>query len=277
MNNSPGYVRKTYKKSSVLSSESNLINETKLNKNKKYDRSSSRKREDKEIKLLNKKKKTNEEKKEKTTSKSKKKEVKIKPKKIKRTNRNIDNNIRNNNNENRFNNPGYRNFIYDLTDLTELINPIRNHNNIQISSNLEINDSYEDFFINEHFFEDNFFERPLFSIFRANLFSNFQTNIFRPFEFTLILNEEPNNNTNPTSTSILKKLKKFQMNDNYCKKNSNGELELPNCCICISEIKKKEKTVLLPCGHLFHWKCCSKWLNNNNTCPVCRFKLTEIN
>ena len=67
------------------------------------------------------------------------------------------------------------------------------------------------------------------------------------------------------------------MNDKYCKMDSNGKLELPNCCICISDIQKKENTVLLPCGHMFHWKCCHKWLKNNNTCPVCRFKLSTKN
>ena len=77
----------------------------------------------------------------------------------------------------------------------------------------------------------------------------------------------------PTSEDALKKLKKFNMTEKYCKKSKNGKYELPNCCICISEIGKGEKTVLLPCGHMFHWKCCLTWLKSNNTCPMCRFEI----
>ena len=43
-------------------------------------------------------------------------------------------------------------------------------------------------------------------------------------------------------------------------------------CI-INDIKKGEKTVMIPCGHLLHWKCGLLWLRKNNTCPVCRFEL----
>ena len=66
------------------------------------------------------------------------------------------------------------------------------------------------------------------------------------------------------------------MNEKYCKKVQN-KIEYPNCCICISEVKKGEETVLLPCGHMFHWKCCLTWLKKNNTCPVCRFELPGEN
>ena len=65
------------------------------------------------------------------------------------------------------------------------------------------------------------------------------------------------------------------MSEKYCKKNNKGKFELPNCCICISDINKGEETVLLPCGHMFHWKCCYSWLKENNTCPVCRFELPK--
>ena len=63
------------------------------------------------------------------------------------------------------------------------------------------------------------------------------------------------------------------MIEKYCKKDEKGNLEYPNCCICINDIKKGEKTVMIPCGHLLHWKCGLLWLRKNNTCPVCRFEL----
>ena len=281
MSNSPRYIRKEYKKLSALRTESNLINETKSNKTKKYDRSSSSESNDKEIKLLNKKKKLHKETKDKTISKQKKKEVKTKQKKRKRTNRIIDYNAILDEIENSFYN--HQNELAEIN--FDSINQNRNNNNnIQLLNLNNLDDQSENFVLDDDIFEDIFLELPLLDIFRRNYFSNFNPILLRPFELTLTTNEELNNNNNnnsnsnkPTSSSILRKLKKFDMNNNYCKKNSNGVLELPNCCICISEIKKKEKTVLLPCGHIYHWKCCSIWLKNNNTCPVCRFKLTEIN
>lgn len=41
------------------------------------------------------------------------------------------------------------------------------------------------------------------------------------------------------------------------------------CIICLE--KKKDKCVL-PCGHIYHENCISKWLNKNPTCPICRNK-----
>ena len=58
----------------------------------------------------------------------------------------------------------------------------------------------------------------------------------------------------------MNKLKRFNLTNNYWKKGKNGKIELPDCCICLSEIAKGKETVLLPCGHMFHWKCCLNWL-----------------
>ena len=76
----------------------------------------------------------------------------------------------------------------------------------------------------------------------------------------------------PATLEALKKLKRFNLEERYCKKN-NGKIEMPNCCICQSEVKIGEQTVLLPCGHMYHWDCCLHWLKTNNTCPICRFEI----
>ena len=178
-----------------------------------------------------------------------------------------------------------------------------NHNNNNNSNNF-----FSDFFADDDFnpFNDTFFSNnspfritihrqpishdifdPMFSsfgsffngFFQDNFSSNFRSNIAGDF-FSQILSilernqAEANKNKHPpASETALKKLKKFNMNEKYCKKDNKGKIELPNCCICLTEIQKGEKTVLLPCGHMFHWKCCLTWLKKNNTCPMCRFEI----
>ena len=31
--------------------------------------------------------------------------------------------------------------------------------------------------------------------------------------------------------------------------------------------------MFMPCGHIYHPDCLKPWLEQNNTCPVCRFDL----
>ena len=72
------------------------------------------------------------------------------------------------------------------------------------------------------------------------------------------------------SAKILKK--KFNMPEKHYKKNENDINELPTCCICLSEIRKKNK-ITLPCGHILHLLCFSNWQKKNNICPLCRFEI----
>ena len=117
--------------------------------------------------------------------------------------------------------------------------------------------------------------------FRDNFSSNFRSNFRGDFlnEIIRILErnqeEAARRRHPPTSESALKKLKRFPLTDKYCKKDKNGKFELPSCCICLSDIEKNEETVLLPCGHMFHWNCCLNWLKGNNTCPMCRFVIKD--
>jgi len=46
----------------------------------------------------------------------------------------------------------------------------------------------------------------------------------------------------------------------------NTVLDL-ECMICLDSNKINTE---LPCGHRFHSKCITEWLNDKNTCPVCR-------
>ena len=110
--------------------------------------------------------------------------------------------------------------------------------------------------------------------FRRNYLSNFDrlflSEIARMLASTE--NERGENAHPPASENALNNLKRFPLSEKHCKKN-NGKMELPNCCICQNEIELGNETVLLPCGHMYHWDCCLQWLKTNNTCPICRFEI----
>jgi len=142
--------------------------------------------------------------------------------------------------------------------------------------------------VNRHNFSSDIFD-PGFEVFGStfnnffqdNYASNFRSNFGRNrdqysdlIESILRNNLQEQEQTKPpTSKKALNSLKRFKMNDKYSKKNQKNEKELPNCCICITDINLGEMTVMLPCGHMFHDKCVVSWLKSNNTCPVCRFEL----
>ena len=169
---------------------------------------------------------------------------------------------------------GFQPFMeYEFSIETPFINNINNHNPFRITVQRQnvSNDIFDPIFssfgsIFNGIFQDNF---------SSNFSSNYRGNFFNEIIRILERNqaEAKKKAHPPASEESLNKLKKFNMNEKYCKKDKKGKYELPNCCICLSEIGKGEKTVLLPCGHMFHWKCCLTWLKSNNTCPMCRFEI----
>merc|ERR1719502_1188292 len=55
---------------------------------------------------------------------------------------------------------------------------------------------------------------------------------------------------------------------------SDGNAACAECSVCQETFACGEKNVKkLPCGHLFHKDCILPWLEQHNTCPVCRFEL----
>ncbi|XP_041017898.1 E3 ubiquitin-protein ligase RNF165-like [Juglans microcarpa x Juglans regia] len=51
-------------------------------------------------------------------------------------------------------------------------------------------------------------------------------------------------------------------------------LEVEQCCVCLSRLKKGQDTRTLPCLHEFHKVCVDRWFDAcRKTCPVCRFSI----
>eukprot|EP00697_Spironema_sp_BW2_P013675 gnl/Spiro4/3895_TR1927_c0_g1_i1.p2 gnl/Spiro4/3895_TR1927_c0_g1~~gnl/Spiro4/3895_TR1927_c0_g1_i1.p2 ORF type:complete len:196 (+),score=50.07 gnl/Spiro4/3895_TR1927_c0_g1_i1:86-589(+) len=47
------------------------------------------------------------------------------------------------------------------------------------------------------------------------------------------------------------------------------------CQICLEDLKAGDRAKKLPCSHMFHDKCISKWFDEHRTCPVCRFEVEK--
>ena len=121
------------------------------------------------------------------------------------------------------------------------------------------------------------FENPSTNFFLDNFASNFISNFLNPMTRIVFVNSMQNQHQGnpPASKTSLEKLKHFIMEKKYCKKDEKDPLkiEYPACSICLMDINEGQKTILLPCGHMFHDECVTKWLNIHNTCPLCRFEL----
>ena len=121
------------------------------------------------------------------------------------------------------------------------------------------------------------FENPSTNFFLDNFASNFISNFINPMTRIVFINSMQNQHQGnpPAAKSSLDKLKHFNMEKKYCKKDEKdpSKIEYPTCSICLMDINDGQKTILLPCGHMFHDECVTKWLNIHNTCPLCRFEL----
>ena len=87
-----------------------------------------------------------------------------------------------------------------------------------------------------------------------------------------MLMERQMNRDNPTDTAILNNLPETVIEDA-----SKLDVEKKNCVICLEDFKNGDKATVLPCIHMFHSNCLQEWLKTQNSCPICKFKLTTEN
>ncbi|EEF35262.1 zinc finger protein, putative [Ricinus communis] len=48
-----------------------------------------------------------------------------------------------------------------------------------------------------------------------------------------------------------------------------------DCPICLEEICDGVELIKVPCNHIFHEKCIFRWLENRNSCPICRYEVKD--
>ncbi len=200
------------------------------------------------------------------------------------------------------NNNNYNNYSNQNMNNNSNSNPNQNNNSNQNANNSQNNNNNNNnsrniFFIpfnvspfsgsvNRHPFNFAVFEGPIGSnefvnpsdnFFLDNFASNFISNFINPMARIVFINNMQNQHHGnpPASKTAIEKLKHFKMEKKYCKKSDSdpNKLEFPECSICLMEVTEGQDTILLPCGHMFHDKCVTKWLEIHNTCPLCRFEL----
>lgn len=71
----------------------------------------------------------------------------------------------------------------------------------------------------------------------------------------------------PASRSAVKALEKFRY------ERSSEDEDNPKCMVCMEEVMSGSYLTRMPCSHVYHFGCIFRWLHNNHTCPLCRFKL----
>mmetsp|Transcript_9523 Transcript_9523/g.17182 ORF Transcript_9523/g.17182 Transcript_9523/m.17182 type:complete len:202 (+) Transcript_9523:135-740(+) len=58
----------------------------------------------------------------------------------------------------------------------------------------------------------------------------------------------------------------------YCDLETNED----SCAVCLDEFEPEIEVRLLPCHHLYHSECITKWLHRHRTCPLCNFDLRTL-
>lgn len=85
----------------------------------------------------------------------------------------------------------------------------------------------------------------------------------------IMQNDSNRYGTPPASKKEVEKLMKYDITQKLL-----NELGLENeCAVCKEEFIVGSQGLILPCKHYFHQDCLLPWLNEHNSCPVCRFEL----
>ncbi|KAK6931239.1 Zinc finger, RING-type [Dillenia turbinata] len=83
---------------------------------------------------------------------------------------------------------------------------------------------------------------------------------------SLLLNLSAKEGQQPASKSSIESLPKVTITE-------ESDCE---CSICLENFVVGEEVKELPCKHRFHCECIDKWLGIHGNCPVCRYKIDEL-
>ena len=75
----------------------------------------------------------------------------------------------------------------------------------------------------------------------------------------------PSNAPGPATAESIASLPKVKLDERMLGPEGKGE-----CSVCMDEVVTGHEVVKLPCSHWFHENCAQLWLQEHNTCPICR-------
>jgi hypothetical protein len=85
----------------------------------------------------------------------------------------------------------------------------------------------------------------------------------------IISNDNNRYGSPPAAQSEINKLNKYILTED--KLNNFGTEN--TCSVCKEDFIIGSKMMDLPCNHYFHEECIMPWLNQHDSCPICRFEL----
>ena len=204
----------------------------------------------------------------------------IRRQRTQRQNNNNNNNFMNNDfniNENmgnlgRMNMNGFPNIIIRRTTTTNNNNDLNN-----LSSGMGSPGFFENFFNGNMNLNNDFMNMPSGGMRRiiipmgmgamGNMGGMGQNNLNELIERMLHYRRD-----NPTDAAIVSELPETKIDD--INKLDNDK---KSCVICMEDFKNGDVSTNLPCLHMFHTNCIQSWLKTQNTCPICKFQLTQDN
>ncbi|KAF3637167.1 putative ERAD-associated E3 ubiquitin-protein ligase HRD1-like [Capsicum annuum] len=80
----------------------------------------------------------------------------------------------------------------------------------------------------------------------------------------LFASEELSEEMMPASKSSMQFLHKVEVDERNVKN---------ECMVCLDEIGKECEVLCMPCSHMFHNQCITKWLEESHYCPLCLFEI----
>ncbi|KAK4371038.1 hypothetical protein RND71_010513 [Anisodus tanguticus] len=80
----------------------------------------------------------------------------------------------------------------------------------------------------------------------------------------LLASEELSDGMVPASKSSIGLLEPREVDENNTK---------DECVVCLDEMGNERQVLCMPCSHIFHGECITKWLEKSHYCPLCRFEL----
>jgi E3 ubiquitin-protein ligase RNF115/126 len=82
---------------------------------------------------------------------------------------------------------------------------------------------------------------------------------------TLMEQHPQSNAPGPASQEAIASLPKKNLDEKMLGPELKAE-----CSVCMDDVTVGDEVVVLPCTHWFHEACATAWLNEHNTCPICR-------